>query len=210
MNLNLKIDRYDGYIFDCDGTLADSMPAHYRAWLFALEKCGARFTFDEEMFYGLGGMPTPKIVSLLNERYGCALDPATVAAAKEEGYLLAIDEIPPITAMVDLARRAAANSKGIAVASGGLRRVVLRTLESIGLGGFFPVIVTAEDVERHKPHPDIFLTAARRIGAAPDRCLVLEDSPLGEAAATAAGMDCLLIPRKTPDREEFEQKSRST
>jgi HAD superfamily hydrolase (TIGR01509 family) len=87
----------------------------------------------------------------------------------------------------------------VAVASGGERQVVLRTLELIGLGQTFPVVVTAEDVERGKPEPDMFLLAAERMGVPPSECVVFEDAVLGLEAARRAGMASVLV-RSPPVR----------
>ncbi len=186
---------HDAFIFDCDGTLADSMPAHYDAWCFALTHCGAGFTFDEPTFYGLGGMPSWEIVDLLNRRHGTRLLNEDVMKAKEEGYLRALAKVAPIPPVVELAGLARQAGKPAAVASGGIRPVVLQTLQAIGMADRFPVVVTADDVRRHKPSPDIFLLAAEKLGVSPERCLVLEDSPLGEQAARAAGMSCAMVKR---------------
>jgi HAD superfamily hydrolase (TIGR01509 family) len=184
--------RYAGYIFDCDGTLADSMPVHYRAWADSLGKYGGQM--PEELFYALGGWPSNKMVELLNERFGTSLDPELVAAEKEYLYLERMATIQPIREVAEFAHQVAAFAK-VSVASGGVLPVVTRTLETIGFKGFFPVIVTTEQVKRGKPFPDMFLEAARRMGVHPSDCLVLEDSTAGFEAATAAGMDYAKVGR---------------
>jgi HAD superfamily hydrolase (TIGR01509 family) len=183
---------YRGYIFDCDGTLAHSMPMHYRAWRKAVSEFGGKI--DEELFYSLGGVPTTKIVELLNEKDGTMMDPVIVANRKENLYLTLIDQIEPIAEVVEFARQVKGTAN-VAVASGGELPVVQRTLAAIGLKGFFPVIVTSEQVTHGKPFPDIFLEAARRMDVPPRTCLVLEDSVAGFQAAEAAGMDYSVINR---------------
>ncbi|MBV8142268.1 MAG: HAD family phosphatase [Verrucomicrobia bacterium] len=184
--------RYLGYIFDCDGTLADSMPVHYRAWVDTVQKYGGQI--PEDLFYALGGWPSAKIVEFLNQRFGTALNPAIVASEKENLYLERIGTIQPIRQVVNFAREVAEFAK-IAVASGGILPVVKRTLETIGCKDFFPVIVTSEQVKRGKPFPDMFLEAARRMSVPPCDCLVLEDSVAGFEAAKAAGMDYVIVGR---------------
>jgi beta-phosphoglucomutase-like phosphatase (HAD superfamily) len=184
--------RYAGYIFDCDGTLANSMPAHYLAWRDTFRKYGGEF--EEKFFYELGGVPTPKIVEILNEKFSMALDPDQVADEKESLYVKHISTIHPIPDVCDFAQEVAQFAK-VSVASGGILPVVTRTLEVIGLKGFFPVIVTAEQVIKGKPFPDMFLEAAYRMQVFPGECLVLEDSVAGFEAATAAGMDYVVIGR---------------
>jgi HAD superfamily hydrolase (TIGR01509 family) len=184
--------RYAGYIFDCDGTLAHSMPLHYGAWADTVKKYGGQF--PEDLFYTLGGWPSNKIVELLNERFGTSLDPETIAFEKEHLYVERIATMQPIPEVVEFARQVAAFAK-ISVASGGVLPVVTRTLEAIGFKGFFPVIVTSEQVRRGKPFPDMFLEAAHRMSVHPVDCLVLEDSIAGFEAAAAAGMDYAKVGR---------------
>lgn len=172
-------------IFDLDGTLADTMPVHYRAWVEVAARYG--ISFPEERFYALGGMPTPRIAAMLAAEQGLTLDPEAVARDKEQAFLRRFHEVRPIAAVVELARRARAAGP-VAVASGGMRRVVDRTLRQIGVHDWFEVVVTAEDTPRHKPEPDVFLEAARRMGVPPSDCTVYEDTDLGLEAARRAGM----------------------
>lgn len=178
---------FAAYIFDCDGTLADSMPLHFRAWQRALEDHRAPYVFPEEQFYRYGGIPTPKIIEMLNEEHGASLDPHSVSEYKENCYLEILSTIRPVAAVANFARQAAATHP-VAVASGGFRHVVEETLRLVGLEGLFPVIVTTEDVAHGKPSPDIFLLAARRLGVEPGGCLVFEDGDMGIEAARRAGM----------------------
>src|SRR5260370_11052905 len=178
--------RYAGYIFDCDGTLADSMPVHYGAWADTVRKYGGQI--PEELFYSLGGGPSRKMVELLNERFGSSLDPETIANEKEQLYVQRIGTIRPIPEVADFARQVAAFAK-VSVASGGILPVVAKTLEAIGFKNFFSVLLTSEPVNKGKPFPDMFLEAASRMGVEASDCLVLEDSPPAFKAANSAGMD---------------------
>lgn len=172
-------------IFDCDGTLADTMPAHYQAWLEVLRPHG--IDFPEDRFYAMGGMPTDKIVVELCGEVGKLLDIGALVRDKALAFERKIGEVRPIEKVVDVAR--AQRGKGpMAVASGGQRRTVEKTLAQIGVLDWFPVVVTAEDTRRHKPEPDAFLEAARRLGVAPAACAVYEDTDLGLEAARRAGM----------------------
>jgi beta-phosphoglucomutase-like phosphatase (HAD superfamily) len=179
-------------IFDCDGTLADTMPAHYRAWQEILRPHG--IPFAEERFYALGGTPTPVIARLLLDEARSTLDLAALVAAKEAAFLIQVAAITPIVPVVDVAR-AARGVVPIAVASGGRRPIVERTLRQIGILDWFPVVVTAEDTTRHKPDPDIFLEAARRLAVDPTTCTVYEDSDQGLEAARRAGMGAVDVRR---------------
>lgn len=174
-----------GLIFDCDGTLTDSMPLHYVAWREVLGRHG--IAFDEDRFYALGGMPTDKIIAMLAAETGTSLDPLAVAHEKEQAFLdnmHLLEEIPAITQIV----REQRGRLKMAVASGGFRNVVQRQLQQLRLSDYFDAVVTAEDTQRHKPEPDVFLEAARRLGVPPGRCRVYEDSDLGIEAARRAGM----------------------
>jgi HAD superfamily hydrolase (TIGR01509 family) len=181
---------FDGFIFDCDGTLADSMPIHYRAWLRAFAHFSPSIDFPEDYFYSLGGTPTPEIVGINASRFPDhpPLDSHAVSEFKEKLFLEELEHVQPIAPVVAFAQSVKAQGFPVAVASGGVRHVVEKTLANIGLDQFFPIIITPIDVPRGKPFPDMFLLAAERMGVAPERCLVFEDAPPGFAAAEAAGM----------------------
>ncbi len=172
-------------IFDCDGTLIDSMPAHYVAWRATLDAVG--IDFPEQRFYELAGTPTDRIIELLANEQSIAVDVDGLAQRKELAYLDGLDRIAPIPSVVNVVRENIGRLP-MAVASGGFRDVVLRQLAQIGLQNVFDAIVCAEDTTRHKPHPDVFLEAARRLGVAPELCCVYEDADLGLEAARRAGM----------------------
>jgi HAD superfamily hydrolase (TIGR01509 family) len=190
-SLDLPPGDFAAYIFDCDGTLADTMPTHYKAWLTALGENADKF--PEAMFYELGGVPTARIVELLNERYGLSIPVETTVAHKEHLFLELSSEIAAIEPVVTLAK-SYAGVKPMAVASGGHRRIVMNTLRALGIVELFQAIVTAEDYHRGKPSPDPFLEAALRLGVPPEKCLVFEDTATGIAAANAAGMQSVLVP----------------
>jgi len=177
-----------GLIFDCDGTLADTMPLHWEAWREVSARHG--FEFAEHRFYALAGIPSRDIVRTLNAEGGLSLDPLTIAREKEETYLAKLEHIGPIELVVDIAR-AHHGRLPMAVASGGSRRVIERVLDHLGLRSLFQAVVTNEDVARQKPAPDIFLEAARRLGVPPANCRAYEDAELGLTAIRAAGMEAV-------------------
>lgn len=179
---------YDALIFDCDGTLTDSMPLHYVAWSSTLSGYG--ISFSEDRFYALGGMPSQQIVRLLASEHGLKIDAHQAANEKEAAFLGLMDRLLPIREVLDVVFHFSGKLP-MAVASGGYRDIILRQLQQIGCLDHFQTIVTAEDTVRHKPEPDVFLLAAERMGARPSACLVYEDSDLGIQAAQAAGMDYL-------------------
>ncbi len=178
----------EGLIFDCDGTLADTMPLHFLAWRDTLKRY--RIALDEDRFYALGGQPTVKIVALLANEQGLDLDAEQVAKEKEQSFLTRLSEVKPIAPIVDIVR-ANVGHLPMAVASGSHRAVVFDVLKIVGLDDLFDehTVVGAEDTELHKPNPDVFLEAARRIGVAPEKCRVYEDAELGLEAARRANMD---------------------
>jgi HAD superfamily hydrolase (TIGR01509 family) len=137
-------------------------------------------------------MSLPKTVEELNAQFGLELDPETVTTSQREAYEIFLPTVQPVETVVELARRVAPRFP-VSVASGGERKVVLRTLELLGLDGIFSIVVTAEDVQRGKPAPDMFLLAAERMGVAPADCVVFEDSVLGLRAAESAGMASVLV-----------------
>jgi HAD superfamily hydrolase (TIGR01509 family) len=172
-------------IFDCDGTLADTMPAHYRAWVEILQPHG--IAFPEDRFYAMGGMPTGRILEKLFAEVGQVPDVERLTRLKEEAFIARMSEIRPIEKVVEVARNGRGRSP-MAVASGGHRHMVEMTLRRIGILDWFSVIVGAEDTVKHKPEPDVFLEAARRLDVRPSDCTVYEDTDLGVEAARRAGM----------------------
>ena len=174
-------------IFDCDGTLADTMPSHYEAWMVTMLRYGIEFNEDE--FYAMGGWPTLQVAQFLLDRTPpkTPITAAQIMVEKEAEFETALKLIQPIHPVVDVARRHH-QKLPMAVASGGLRHIVDAILEHIGINEIFQAIVTCEDVSRHKPEPDIYLEAARRLNVAPELCLAYEDTDPGVQAAYSAGM----------------------
>lgn len=177
-----------GIVFDCDGTLADTMPLHWEAWQQVTKNHGIHFT--EERFYALGGVPSHHILQTLAAEQGLRIDPHAVAKEKEQTYLKALEHVRPIEAVVQVAREHHGKIP-LAVASGGTREIINLVLRHLKIHQLFHAVVTSEDVVRQKPAPDIFLEAARRIGVAPERCRGYEDTDLGMAAIRSAGMEAI-------------------
>jgi beta-phosphoglucomutase family hydrolase len=196
MSLQIPEGDFAAYIFDCDGTLADTMPLHYKAWCAALHEHDC--DFPEALFYELGGVPTEHIVDLLNERHGYRMPPKETARIKEQLYLKMVSQIAPIEPVVAIVNEVHGKLP-MAVASGGRGSIVRKTLAALGLIEKFDAIIASEDYVNGKPSPDPFLTAAARLGVEPARCLVFEDTQTGVAAAKAAGMQWVLVPpRRAP------------
>lgn len=173
-------------LFDCDGTLADTMRLHYEAWKATVEPEGLKFPHDR--YREFAGTPTRRILQILGDEQGIKVDVDRLLPIKERRFVDRMDEVKEIAVIANLAR-ARHGLQPMAVVSGGIRKAVERTLEHVGLAPYFPVVVTAEDTERGKPFPDPFLLAAIRCQIDPARCLVFEDGDPGIEAALAAGMD---------------------
>ena len=174
-----------GLIFDCDGTLVDTMPLHWRAWNSVCDRHG--IVFPEERFYALGGVPSVKILHMLKKEQELDFDPAEVSREKEEAYVPLMPEAKLIEPIAAIARDAQGRL-AMAVATGGRANYIKPLLESVGILDWFGAVVTADDVENHKPAPDTFLKAAALIGVPAEECRAYEDTDLGMEAIRAAGM----------------------
>lgn len=171
-------------IFDCDGTLTDSMPIHFVAWQQVMESVDVEFT--EKRFYELAGMPGDKVIDAIANH----LDSATrirLLQEREELFFASLDQVKPVDAVVQIARKHH-KQMPMAVASGSIKASVEKQLETIGVSEWFQAVVAAEDTKLHKPEPDVFLEAARRLEVPAANCRVYEDSDLGIEAAERAGM----------------------
>ncbi len=192
MKLEIPAGHFRAYLFDCDGTIADSMPLHYRAWKQALAEWNC--VYPEELFYAWGGKPVRKIIADLNAMHGLDMPVDALAARKEALYLAQLPQlkaIPPVLEHV-LAQH---GQIPLAVVSGSRRDSVTGSLTAIGILDKFDTLVCAEDYAHGKPAPDAFLLAAKRLNVEPSKCLVFEDTDLGIEAATAAGMASVRVPQ---------------
>jgi len=187
MDLKLKLPEgsFKAYLFDCDGTIVDSMPLHYIAWKRVLLEWNCEF--EEDLFYAWGGMPVAEIIATLNERQGLAMPVEDVARRKEALYFEIIPElkaVPEVLEHIEVSH----GQIPFAVVSGSTRDSVTASLTVLKLLDRFDTLVCAGDYQRSKPDPEPFLLAAERLGVAPEDCLVFEDTEMGIQAATAAGM----------------------
>ncbi|MFF4877573.1 HAD family hydrolase [Micromonospora sp. NPDC000668] len=192
MSLTVPPGEFEAYLFDCDGTIVDSMPLHYLAWQRALDEWGCEF--PEELFYAWGGRPVADIIATLNERHGLAMPVATVTERRESYYqelLPQLAAVPEVLAHIQDAHQRVP----FAVVSGSTRASVTASLDALGLLDRFDVLVCADDYTRAKPDPEAFLLAASHLGVPPGSCLVFEDTDLGIQAATAAGMASVRVPQ---------------
>lgn len=195
MELQIPTGDFAGYIFDCDGTLIDSMPVHYKAWDAAMRQRGLKGPLSEDLFYSLGGVPTLKVAELIAKHYGLQIDPLDVFHLKENMFVEMLPQVQLINPVVEFARRVS-KTHPTSVASGGPRVVVNQSLKLAGIADLFKAVVTADDVVHGKPAPDMFLLAAKLMGVPPEKCLVFEDAVPGFQAAHAAGMQVVHVPSR--------------
>lgn len=174
-----------GLIFDCDGTLVDSMPMHMKAWEYAITQGGG--VWDYDFFFSKKGMQGKDIVELYNQQNLTPLNSIAIVKTKNTYFRNHRDEFKPIKPVVDIVLRYK-SVLPMAVASGGSRENVHLELEALGIKEYFNIILTADDDIEPKPSPGIFLEAAARLGVSPNLCQVFEDGDLGLEAAKKAGM----------------------
>jgi HAD superfamily hydrolase (TIGR01509 family) len=192
MKLRLPEGTFGAYLFDCDGTIVDSMPLHYVAWNKVLSQWNCEFS--EELFYAWGGMPMAEIIATLNERQGLSIPVEEAMRLKEALYF---DILPELKAVPEVLEHIVASHGKIpfAVVSGSTRDSVTASLGALGILDRFDTLVCAGDYKRCKPDPEPFLLAAERLGVAPEDCLVFEDTEMGIQSATAAGMASVKVPQ---------------
>ncbi len=175
-------------IFDCDGVLVDSEPIINRAHAMVLTACGYAVG-PEELAARFLGMSDSDMLAVIEREWGRPLPPSygnRVGAVIEEGHRLAVPAIEGVAEALD------SLAAPYCVASSSSPDQIRRKLDLTGLlPRFGDNLFSATMVARGKPAPDLFLFAAREMGAAPERCLVVEDSPAGIAAALAAGMTAI-------------------
>jgi HAD superfamily hydrolase (TIGR01509 family) len=180
------MDNY-AYIFDFDGVLFYTMEEHFQCYRQALEEYGV--AIDRAQFYRQAGMKGVEQIAYFAEAAGVRVDPAEVYRRKGEIQKSRDPAAEPIKCNLDWLVMLKKNGNPVAIASGSSKPSILPVLERYGIS--IDVIVTSEDVKRGKPNPDLFLEAGRRLGAPPERCIVIEDSDAGVEAARAAGMAVL-------------------
>jgi HAD superfamily hydrolase (TIGR01509 family) len=191
MKLKLPVGTFAAYLFDCDGTIVDSMPLHYIAWKKALGEWNCEL--EERLFYAWGGMPIVEIVSTLNKDRRLSMPVEQVARRKESLYF---ELLPQLKVIPEVLQHIEAKHGQIpfAVVSGSALDSVTASLTQLNLLDHFDTLVCAGDYKKSKPDPEAFLLAATRLKIAPESCLVFEDTEMGIQAATSAGMASVKVP----------------
>ncbi|MDR1437549.1 MAG: HAD family phosphatase [Puniceicoccales bacterium] len=197
---------YDAFIFDCDGTIADTMGIYHHLWNLSIRTHGAQREIEWEEFRSNGGRCLRQTIIEYNNQNGTLLDVDRVLHTLDGLTTQWLPRFKPIHHVVNLIR--AEKKRSMAVASSGKKVNVHYILNNLKIKNHFHSILTREDVQNSKPDPDLFLLAAERIKKQPKKCIVFEDSPVGEEAARRAGMDCQRIPYEWWDRDLFESIGR--
>lgn len=186
--MNMKIEIHPdarALIFDIDGTLADTMSVHFNCWSEILKSKNVDYT--KEVFYKYAGMPTADTVVKINEHYGINLDVEKTTNDKEKAYISNINKIKPIIPSFELVLEYY-NKLPIAAGTGSYRYIAELNLKAIDVYQYIDVLVTADDIKKHKPHPETFLKCAELLNVEPKYCQVFEDAELGFRAVKSAGM----------------------
>ena len=200
----MQLDVFKALIFDLDGTLVDSMPLHIAAWFKTAPEFGLQV--EASWLYQHGGVPSRKIAALLAREQQVEVDCEAAARRKTAYYLELIGQATPFPAMWQLVEQYHQRLP-MAIGTGSLKGNAEIILQQSGLGQFIQTVVAAEDVENHKPQPDTFLLAAKKLGVAPGECLVFEDTEIGRQAAHAAGMACVMVRDGKPDWSSLDDNS---
>ncbi|MGB6391185.1 MAG: HAD-IA family hydrolase [Candidatus Acidiferrales bacterium] len=180
-----------GLIFDCDGTLVDSMPLHYRSWDLVLRRHGLELS--EARFYRMAGLPVAQIIEELAREKGLAVDAQAIADERDADFhSQPASAMRPVRAVVEIAREYRGKLP-MAVATGSTRASAGASLRAIGILEWFDAVISSQDTGRPKPAPDVFLLAARRIGVPARECVAFEDGDAGLESARAAGMHAVDI-----------------
>lgn len=182
---------YKAFLYDCDGTLADNMPAHKKAFVTVAARHG--FQLDDRIIDELAGWPTLAVAAEIRKRYKVDFDEVSFSEQKSAVFVEEfVQQTEPIHFVVEHLKQSAGKKK-IGVVSGGRRSTVSITLDVIGVAPYLDTLVCAGETERGKPYPDPFLKAAGELGVAPHECIVFEDGEPGCQAAEAAGMKWIRI-----------------
>jgi len=191
----MKTQRFDAILWDLDGTLIDSEPLHRRAIHETLEDHGVESgRLEPRDFVGRGERD---FWAFAREKFGLALEVHDLVSQKDQRYEEIVRlELRTMRGAVEALQRFRASGLPMAIASGSSPRAIAAAVSAVGLGHYFQHLVSSLDPEvpRSKPHPDVFLVAAARLGVDARRCLVIEDAEWGVRAAVTAQIPVVAIP----------------
>jgi len=194
---------YEAVVFDMDGVLIDSEPVHYDSTRLLFEELGTRLneTVNNEFL----GSTDRHMFEVLRERYGLETTVDELIERRKVIYMeiLERDGLPWRDGVLELVAGLASSGYRLAVASSGLKRIIVHTLEDGGIDHYFEAVVSGDEISKPKPAPDIYLEAARRLAIEPSRCLAIEDTDVGVRAAKAAGMFVIAFPNSTTAAMDF-------
>lgn len=185
-----NLDKYKGIIFDLDGTLVNSMVAHAHAWELTCSKFN--IPYDKEWLDQLGGMPSRKVTLEIIKRYDLSLDPQVVTKDKIANFEAIEhkgDVLPETYAILERYYQL----KKVGIGTGAQAKHAKAILDTTDIPSMITALVTSDDVDNHKPHPDTFLKVAQQLDVLPSDCVVFEDTLIGQQAASSAGMDCFMV-----------------
>jgi beta-phosphoglucomutase family hydrolase len=174
-----------GLIFDLDGTIANTMQNHFLSWREAVVPHG--IDFNPELFKSLTGKPREATIMKLNELFGTEMDPYIVGKVKGDTFKKMVNDTKEISVVADVVRKYH-TVLPMSIGTGSTKNGAIKTLEVIGMSHFFDIVITANDIQNPKPHPETFLKCAELMGVNPKECIVFEDGILGMQAAAEAGM----------------------
>jgi beta-phosphoglucomutase family hydrolase len=184
--MELMVDpRARGLIFDLDGTLVDSMPLHYEAWVEVCARIG--FEFTEEFFYAHAGMSSDKIFKEIKDLIKGDFDPDKFSDEKERIYESKIPKLTMIAPVFKIVRDYHGKLP-MSIGTGSPAGHSWKAMKAMGLDRYFDIVVGKEEIAKPKPAPDTFLKCAELMNVEPQFCQVFEDGDFGLMAAKAAGM----------------------
>ncbi len=190
MENEMNLEKYEGLIFDLDGTLIQSMESHCEAWIQTCRK--HHIPLDAEWFNERGGIPSRKISKEIVEMFDLNASAEEITLDKVSIYER-IAKPAELNSEIYNILKTLHKTKKTAIGTGGQAKHAYANLQANDILSMIDAIVTSEDVTNHKPYPDTFLVAAEKIGVDPKKCVVFEDTMIGKQAAHAAGMDCYLV-----------------